>query len=208
MRRSPHNAAPVFWRGNGPPPLPARTECLSPDFISMATGMHSLPSNSDKLRSLQLRDIAVTKIPRALRFNDRISMRSSVELREPFLDHRLVELALAQPPTRKISGGETKVFLRQLVQELLPEELRLAPKRPIQTPQREWLRGPLREWATSMIETGKGGIGVGWLNPKEVDRLWSEYCETGSDNSYFVWQWISLGLCTTFMNQRAVRQSH
>jgi asparagine synthase (glutamine-hydrolysing) len=51
-------------------------------------------------------DAIFTKIPRALRFNDRASMRSSTELREPFLDHRLFELALRQPPDRKI-GADT-----------------------------------------------------------------------------------------------------
>ena len=66
----------------------------------------------DALRNLQYRDMRFTKIPRALRFNDRVSMRASTELREPFLDHRLVELAFRQPADRKIRDGTGKWLLR------------------------------------------------------------------------------------------------
>src|SRR5690606_25670490 len=104
---------------------------------------------TDPVRRLQYRDLRHTKLPRALRFNDRISMRSSRELREPFLDHRLVELAARQPTERKIGpDGTGKWMLRQIAERYIGAELRLAPKRPVQTPQREWLRGPLRGWAT------------------------------------------------------------
>jgi len=72
-------------------------------------------------------------------------MRASTELREPFLDHRLFELAFRQPSERKIgeSGGSAqgKKMLREIVAPLLPEGVCEAPKRALQTPQREWLRG-------------------------------------------------------------------
>src|SRR6185436_18737296 len=100
----------------------------------------------DRLRNLQYRDARFTKIPRALRFNDRVSMRASTELREPFLDHRLFELALRQPADRKIGPDTGKRLLRQMVVRMLPDSVVNAPKRPLQTPQREWLRGPLRDW--------------------------------------------------------------
>ena len=57
----------------------------------------------DELLNKQYRDIFYTKIPRALRFNDRISMAYSTELREPFLDYRLVEFAFSQPLEYKIN---------------------------------------------------------------------------------------------------------
>ena len=68
----------------------------------------------DAMRNLQYRDVAHTKIPRSMRFNDRVSMHASVELREPFLDHRLFELALRQPEDRKVRDGERKWLLREL----------------------------------------------------------------------------------------------
>jgi asparagine synthase (glutamine-hydrolysing) len=121
-------------------------------------------------------------------------MRSSIELREPFLDHRLFELALKQPRERKIFNGTGKWFLRQLVRHLLPEGVVEAPKRPLQTPQREWLRGPLRRWATERIEEALYAFGDSWLDRDAVRGEWRRYCEGDGDNSFYVWQWVSLGL--------------
>ena len=88
---------------------PVRPNCLLTEFRALAEPLVPAKPFPDLLRNLQYRDIRYTKIPRALRFNDRVSMRSSNELREPFLDHRLFELALGQPPERKIVGGTKQV---------------------------------------------------------------------------------------------------
>lgn len=171
-----------------------RPECLQPEFRSMAGLFASSQPFEDRLRNLQYRDARFTKIPRALRFNDRISMRASTELREPFLDHRPFELALRQPPERKIAGGISKLTLRKIAARLLPQGVVEAPKRPLQTPQREWLRGELRAWADSQIEIALNGWGGSWLDAKAVRATWQEYLSGVGDNSFFVWQWINLGL--------------
>jgi asparagine synthase (glutamine-hydrolysing) len=172
-----------------------RAECLVPEF-SVLSDRFEPPAvfGGDRLRNLQYRDVRYTKIPRALRFNDRVSMRSSTELREPFLDHRLFELALAQPAERKIKDGTRKWLLRRITRELLPGGVVEAPKRPVQTPQREWLRGPLRSWADDCIEMALKRCAGDWLDRQKVRTAWLEYNNGSSDNSFFVWQWISLGL--------------
>ena len=139
----------------------------------------------------QLFDIQHGKLPRALRYNDRVSMRSSVELREPFLDHRLVELGLRQPPERKIKEGVGKALPREVAQSLLPSEVRLAPKRALQTPQREWLRGELSEWARAQIEAA---LETGFLDRQAAESEWERFARGEGDNAFFVWQWIDLGL--------------
>src|ERR1019366_9048011 len=96
-----------------------RPECLLPEFRSLAEPFVSPTPFSDALRNRQYVDTRYTKIPKALRFNDRISMRASVELREPFLDHRLFELALKQPRERKIENGTRKKMLRDVVRHLI-----------------------------------------------------------------------------------------
>ena len=69
---------------------PFRRNVLSEEFAALAE-KPSYPAPFDnQLQNLQYRDLFYTKIPRALRFNDRISMAYSTELREPFLDYRLV----------------------------------------------------------------------------------------------------------------------
>ncbi|MEM7588482.1 MAG: asparagine synthase-related protein, partial [Acidobacteriota bacterium] len=140
------------------------------------------------------RDILTTKIPRALRFNDRISMIASTELREPFLDHRLVELAFRQPAHRKIRGDTGKAFLRAAVADFFPQQVSEAPKRPLQTPQREWLRGPLRDWANEQIEAMLDGPGGHWFHADRIRAAWQGYQAGNSDNSFYVWQWLSLAM--------------
>ncbi len=173
---------------------PVRSECLMPDFAAQAEKFSFPLASPDPVRNLQVRDIVYTKIPRATRFNDRISMRVATELREPFLDHRLVELALRQPVERKIQGETRKYLLRKLAARLAPAGVVEAPKRPLQTPQREWLRGPLATWTETQIETAIHAYGDTWLDAGAVRIAWQEYLRGGSDNSFYVWQWVSLGL--------------
>ena len=189
--------------GAGPVPLmqgarerAVRPECLVPEFRALSVPLEVREAFPDRLRNLQYRDACYTKIPKALRFNDRASMRASRELREPFLDHRLLELALRQPADRKIAGGVHKRLLRRIARRLMPAGISEAPKRPVQTPQREWLRGPLRGWAREQIEIGLECAGGTWLDPKRVREAWKDYVEAGSDNSFYVWQWLSLGLAS------------
>lgn len=180
---------------------PVRPECLTPEFRARVEKFTFPDASPDPVRNLQVRDIVYTKIPRATRFNDRISMRVSTELREPFLDHRLVELALRQPVERKIQGETRKYLLRKLAARLAPAGVVEAPKRPLQTPQREWLRGPLAKWTEMTIETALQNYGGIWLEPKPVRSAWQEYLRGQSDNSFYVWQWVSLGLLVERMGK-------
>jgi asparagine synthase (glutamine-hydrolysing) len=188
--RAPEGAAMLLQGSND---SPVRPECLTPEFRALAVPRSAAAPFTDRLRNLQYRDTC-TKIPRALRFNDRISMRASTELREPFLDHRLFELAFRQGEQRKIANGTGKWFLRQMVASHLPGRIVEAPKRPLQTPQREWLRGPLREWATELIEDAVAGPWGSWLDSVAIRADWQRFCSGHSDNSFYVWQWISLAL--------------
>jgi asparagine synthase (glutamine-hydrolysing) len=168
-------------------------ECLTPEFLSKAVPFAPPKPFPDALRTRQYLDALYTKIPRALRFNDRVSMRSSAELREPFMDHRLFELALRQSPERKIVNGVHKWMLRKITRDLLPCNLVEAPKRPVQTPQREWLAGPLRDWTQSCLDTTFTEYRGSWFNGTFLNA-WEDYREGKNTNSFYVWQWISVGL--------------
>ena len=173
---------------------PVRADCLTWDFAALARPLRAPEPFPDPLRNVQYRDVHLTKLPRALRFNDRISMRASTELRSPFLDHRLFELAFRQPAELKIRDGIRKWLPRRVAGVVTPSGLVEAPKRPLQTPQREWLRGPLRDWTEGCMETALDAYGGTWLRPDAVRDAWKDYCSGSVDNSYFVWQWVSLGL--------------
>ncbi len=104
-----------------------------------------------------------------------------------------MELALRQPPARKIANGERKVLLRRLASALLPPDLTHAPKRPLQTPQREWLRGPLAKWATECVHEGALDH-LPWFLPSRVVTDLESFLSGQGDTSFFVWQWIDVGL--------------
>ena len=190
---------------------PTRPDCLVPEALALDAPATSAPSNPTSwqltastsanacaVRDRQLRDLFETKLPRALRFNDRVSMRASCELREPFLDHRLVELAMRQPLGRKRRGATGKVLLRQIARDLTPKRVAEAPKRALQTPQREWLRGPLRDWAEAMIDRGIEHSGM--LDRRVATREWQSFLRGEIDQGFFAWQWISLGLDATWLH--------
>ncbi|MGC8667504.1 MAG: asparagine synthase (glutamine-hydrolyzing) [Chthonomonadales bacterium] len=169
-------------------------DCLNPEFRKLARPFVPDAPFEDALRNLQYRDLRRAKIPRAMRFADRVSMMFSRELREPFLDHRIVELGLRQKADRKMRNGVGKWLPRQVAGTLLPPSVQEAPKRPVQTPQREWLAGPLARWAGELIEAALAGRGAQWLDAEAVRRHWLDYRTHGADNSFPIWQWISLGM--------------
>ncbi|MCC6591557.1 MAG: asparagine synthase (glutamine-hydrolyzing) [Bryobacterales bacterium] len=171
-----------------------RPECLVDEFRALAEPLSAPKPFADPIRNRQYLDSCFNKIPRALRFNDRISMRSSTELRQPFLDHRLFELAMRQPADRKIRDGIRKWTLRRIARGLAPGDVVEAPKRPLQTPQREWLAGPLRSWVEDCIDCALAEHQGEWIVRDRVRDCWREYLAGSSDNSFFIWQWVSLGM--------------
>jgi asparagine synthase (glutamine-hydrolysing) len=195
---SSNGHAPSLIQGTNDSPV--RPECLDPEFLRLAENFEYPSVYTDKLRNTQYRDARFTKIPRAMRFNDRISMQFSTELREPFLDHRMFELALRQPPERKIKNSTGKAMLRHIAQQLVPSGVSEAPKRPMQTPQREWLRGELKEWASENIAKALDGVGGSWLDREKTLAALADFQSGRGDNSFYVWQWMSIGL----MQNRAV----
>ncbi len=170
---------------------PLRPNVLTEEFRRCAEKPDYSRPFKDDLLNLQYRDLFYTKIPRALRFNDRVSMMYSTELREPFLDHRLVEMAFALPTRFKIHDEVGKYLLRKITRKLLPESIRLAPKRPLQTPQREWLAGELLEWADGWVRKFAASEEI------DADNLkmeWNAYCRQWSDNSFYIWQFINTAM--------------
>jgi len=168
---------------------PFRPNVLDQEFNALAEKQNAPNLFNDNVLNMQYRDLFYTKIPRALRFNDRLSMMHSRELREPFLDYRLVEYAFSLPYRLKYKSGSVKWMLRTLSQKYLKSDLTLAPKRPLQTPQREWLTDDLRHWVEGELLTLKGHP---WIKWNELDKEWKKLLNGKVDNTFFLWQWISL----------------
>ena len=138
--------------------------------------------------------VYIYKIPRALRFKDRVSMNYSCELRIPFLDHELVELSFSLPEKYLVHRGENKYIFRESLKDIVPEKVRLAPKRSVQTPQREWFKkGPL---ATMLLETinNPSNFLKDIININAAKEAYKQYCNGDDANSNYLWQWLNLDL--------------
>jgi asparagine synthase (glutamine-hydrolysing) len=97
---------------------------------------------------LRLQLLTSRGLPELLRYEDRNSMDHSVEARVPFLDHRLVELALSLPPQLLLSGGVPKSLLRRSLRDIVPKPvLARRDKVGFETPGAAWFRGELGELA-------------------------------------------------------------
>lgn len=92
------------------------------------------------LGRLQVHEISTLQLPHLLRYEDRNSMRHSIETRLPFLDYRLVELCISIPAELKIHNGWTKFVLRKSMEDVLPDLITWrTDKLGFQAPERTWL---------------------------------------------------------------------
>lgn len=118
---------------------------------------------------------------------DRMSMAHSLEVRSPFLDHRLVELAARMPPDLKLRGWEKKAILRDTVRPLLPPETLRKRKQGFSVPLREWLRTSLNEMVGDYLEAGGGRLPPGLFDRTAVATVLAQHRAGVADHSTVIW---------------------
>lgn len=117
---------------------------------------------------------------------DRAAMAVSLETRVPFLDHRLVEYAWQLPLSLKIRSGQGKWILRQVLYRHIPKKMVERPKMGFAIPIDAWLRGPLRDWAESLLDTSKLK-GQGYFQTDEIQKKWGEHLSGHRNWQYHLW---------------------
>ena len=117
---------------------------------------------------------------------DRASMAVSLEGHAPFLDHRVAALAARIPMAMKIRQGRGKDILRRLLAREAPPALFDRPKAGFAVPVGDWLRGPLRDWAETLLDA-KSLTETGMLDPAKVRRRWDAHLAGSEGEAGALW---------------------
>jgi asparagine synthase (glutamine-hydrolysing) len=124
---------------------------------------------------------------------DRASMAVGLEVRAPFLAHRVVEHAFAVPDTYRMSWLTGKRMLRDAVRDLLPAGILQRPKKGFGMPVGAWLNGALRDLADDLL--GPDSVRrAGFFEPREVQRLLADHRGMKQDNRKKLWTLLVLEL--------------
>jgi len=184
---------------------------LSPDLRRQALPFpEPVRKFADPLREILYRDLTRDNLPMLLQYGDRTSMAFSVESRVPFLDHRLVEFAMALPSSCKIRDGWTKFILRQAMKDILPDEIVHRPdKKGFPTPFARWLKSELRDYTLDMFQS-RTFRQRGIFNPEQAMTLYQQHCDGTADHSWLLWRILNLErwLQTFIDNFRDTAEEH
>jgi asparagine synthase (glutamine-hydrolysing) len=155
--------------------------------VTALTDPSELASELDMQTRMMQADIASYLVDDILVKVDRASMAVSLEAREPLLDSRLAELAFQLPLSMKIRDGERKWALRRVLERRVPRALFERPKMGFGVPLAEWLRGPLRPWAESLLAPDRIAR-EGFFDPVAVAALWNRTLDPAKrSNGYEAW---------------------
>jgi len=138
---------------------------------------------------------------------DRMSMAHSLEVRPPFLDHRLVEFAARLPERMKIDGRQHKVVLKRLMQNKLPASVLHRPKAGLDIPAHDWLRGTLRPLLLDTL-TASAIDDAKLFRRDHIEFFLREHMERRANLGYHLWGLLILFLWIRHWNIQTASVSH
>lgn len=153
---------------------------------TMLAELDELPESKDDLAPYLYFDQKYYLPDDILVKSDRMSMAHAVEVRPPFLDHRIVEFAASLPASLKIRGSRQKFVLKHLMKGKLPPAVITRKKVGFDIPAHEWMRGPLRQLAVETITQGASEHNA-LFRPHVVERFLRSHLERQANLGYHLW---------------------
>jgi len=123
---------------------------------------------------------------------DRMSMAHSLEVRPPFLDHRLVEFAAGLPDEQRIQGSRQKVIVKELMKDRLPAPILARKKIGFDVPAHEWFRGPLRPVLAEALDVAREHATL--FHVDAIEEAFRVHVDRRANLGYHLW-----GLMTLFL---------
>jgi asparagine synthase (glutamine-hydrolysing) len=145
---------------------------------------------TDPINRMLYVDTKIKLVDHILMKVDLMSMKNSLEVRTPFLDYRIVELAFRLPGAMKLKYFQKKRLLKKTFRRILPQHLFHKPKRGFEVPVGRWFKKELRDlfWDTVAAPQTGGGI----LNDSLIEQLYREHCAERRDHSDKLWMIFTL----------------
>lgn len=173
----------------------AKRRLLSDDFMAAALpadtgglygGLVGQGTARDPLNAVLEVDQRELLANQVLPFVDRLSMAHSIEVRSPYLDHRIIEFANRLPGRLKINNGVNKYVHKLAVASLVPKELMARPKEGFVQPIYSWMRASLRPWVESTLSPARLSS-HGFFRAAAVQDLLNRHFSGPEDLSAQIW---------------------
>ncbi|MFP5504257.1 MAG: asparagine synthase (glutamine-hydrolyzing) [Candidatus Sericytochromatia bacterium] len=155
---------------------------------------HPMPRLEGPGLAAQLRlDMQTWLVDNVLMKVDKTTMAASLEARVPFLDHDVVDWALALPASEKLQGGVSKAVVKRAAAGRLPDEVVHRPKQAFHTPTALWFREPAGKALLTDVLLGDRARGRGLVDPSRVEGLIRAHLD-GHDRDQALWNLLVLEL--------------
>jgi len=176
-------------------------EMRKADTITTELAMHKVEQCRDPLEWILFTDMETYLPDDELRKADRLSMWHSLEVRVPFLDHKLVEFVATIPSQLKLKGWEKKHILIKSLEGILPDSILRRRKQGFSIPLGAWLRGPLRDLVYAHLSPSHLRD-LGMFRENAIERILDEHAQGRKNHETQIWT-----LLTFMLWERSYMQS-
>lgn len=168
-------------------------ECENFTIVDALSPYYQKTAGQDLQTRMQYIDYKSWLVEDLLIKADRMSMAASLELRVPFLDHRLLEFTAKMPSKYRLKGGEPKYIIKKAMRSYLSDNILYRKKMGFPTPLAVMFQGELKDYVVDIIDSEKAHA-RGYFNPLEIRRLLKEHDDGSADHHRILWQLLVLEL--------------